>query len=123
MRGEAVVAATTVLDVLMPHVVADDELAAGLVSEAAQALRSSLAAAGASSEEALEAGRRVGAEVARWNCTSIALRRSSVRSRSAPPANQQVSATARSRLSCWSERRGRLARHWAMRLTICRVDP
>ena len=61
----AVMAATSVLDVLMPHI-ADEELAAGLVSEAAQALRSSLAAAGASSEEALEAGRRVSAEVARW---------------------------------------------------------
>ena len=61
----AAVAATAVLDVLMPHV-ADDELAAGLVAEAAQAVHSSLAAAGASSEEALEAGRRVSAEVARW---------------------------------------------------------
>lgn len=61
----AAVAAAAVLDVLMPHV-ADDGLAAGLVAEAAQAVRSSLAAAGASSEEALEAGRRVSAEVARW---------------------------------------------------------
>jgi len=61
----AVVAATAVLDVLMPHV-AYDGLAAGLVAEAAQAVHSSLAAAGASSEEALEAGRRVNAEVARW---------------------------------------------------------
>ena len=60
----AMVGATAVLDVLMPHV-ADDEQAA-LVVKAAQALRSSLAAAGASSEEALEAGRRLGAEVARW---------------------------------------------------------
>lgn len=61
----AVMAATSVLDVLMPHV-ADEEQAAALVIEAAQALRSSLAAAGASKEEALEAGRRLGAEVARW---------------------------------------------------------
>lgn len=60
----AALAATAVLDVLMPHV-ADDE-AARLVAEAARAVRSSLAAAGASSEEALEAGRRVSAEVARW---------------------------------------------------------
>src|SRR6266545_7452290 len=61
----AAVVATAVLDVLMPHV-ADDGLAAGLVAEAAQAVHSSLAAAGASGEEALEAGRRVNAEVARW---------------------------------------------------------
>jgi len=61
----AVVAATAVLDVLMPHV-AYDGLAAGLVAEAAQAAHSSLAAVGASGEEALEAGRRVSAEVARW---------------------------------------------------------
>jgi repressor LexA len=61
----AVMAATSVLDVLMPHV-ASEERAAGLVAEAAQALRSSLAASGASSEEALEAGRRLSAEIARW---------------------------------------------------------
>jgi SOS-response transcriptional repressor LexA len=61
----AAVAATAVLDVLMPHV-APDGVAAELVAEAAQAVHSSLAAAGASSEEALEAGRRVSAEVARW---------------------------------------------------------
>ncbi len=61
----AAAAATAVLDVLMPHV-ADDGLAAGLVAEAAQAVYSSLAAAGASNEEALEAGHRVSAEVARW---------------------------------------------------------
>ncbi len=61
----AVVTATAMLDVLMPHV-ADAERAAGLVAEAAQAVHSSLAAAGASSEEASEAGRRVSAEVARW---------------------------------------------------------
>lgn len=62
----AVMAATAVLDVVMPRVVVDDGQGAGLVSEAAQALHSSLAAAGASSEDALEAGRRVTAEVARW---------------------------------------------------------
>jgi len=61
----AVVAATAVLDVLMPHV-ADDGRSAGLVEQAAQAVHSALAAAGASSEEALEAGRRVSAEIARW---------------------------------------------------------
>ena len=61
----AAVAATAVLDVLMPHV-AHDGLAADLVAEAAQAVHSSLAAAGASSDEALEAGRRVSAEIARW---------------------------------------------------------
>lgn len=61
----AVVAATAVLDVLMPHV-AYDGRAAGLVAEAAEAVRSSLEEAGASSDEALEAGRRVSAEVARW---------------------------------------------------------
>jgi SOS-response transcriptional repressor LexA len=58
-------AAKAVLDVLMPHV-ADAGLAAGLVVEAAQAVQTSLAAAGASSDEAQEAGRRVSAEVARW---------------------------------------------------------
>ncbi len=61
----AVAAATSVLDALMPHV-ADEEWVALRVQDAAQALRSSLAALGASSEEALEAGRRVSAEVARW---------------------------------------------------------
>lgn len=61
----ATAAATAVLDVLMPHVT-DDELRAGLVVEAAQAVQSSLTAAGASSEEAVEAGRAVNAEVARW---------------------------------------------------------
>jgi SOS-response transcriptional repressor LexA len=61
----AVVAATAVLDVLMPQVAAD-ALAAELVEEAAQAVRSLLAEAGTSGEEALEAGRRVSAEVARW---------------------------------------------------------
>lgn len=62
----AVVAATAVLDVLMPRVVADDGEGAQLVCEAAQALHSSLAAAGMSPEDALDAGRRVNAEVARW---------------------------------------------------------
>ncbi len=62
----AVVAATAVLDVFMPCF-AGDELAAGLVAEAVQAVRSSLAAAGAGSKEALEAGRRLSAEVARWD--------------------------------------------------------
>jgi len=61
----AVVAATAVLDVLMPHL-ADDGRSAGMVEQAAQAVHSSLAAAGAGSEEALEAGRRISAEVARW---------------------------------------------------------
>ncbi len=61
----AAVAATAVLDALMPHV-AFDEPAAGLAAEAAQAVHSSLIAAGASSEEALEAGRRVSDEVALW---------------------------------------------------------
>jgi LexA DNA binding domain. len=61
----AATAATAVLDVLMPHV-ADDGLAAGLVAEAALAVHMSLAAAGVSGAEALEAGHRVGAEVARW---------------------------------------------------------
>lgn len=61
----AVAAALAVLDVLMPHL-ASDERAARLVAEAAETVHSSLAAAGASSEEALEAGRRVSAEVARW---------------------------------------------------------
>jgi hypothetical protein len=61
----AVVAARAVLDVLMPQV-ADDALAAELVHEAAQAVRSLLAEAGMSGEEALEAGRRLNAEVARW---------------------------------------------------------
>jgi hypothetical protein len=36
------------------------------VAEAARTVRSSLTAAGASSEETLEAGRRVAAEVALW---------------------------------------------------------
>ena len=61
----AVIAATAVLDVLMPHIV-DDGQTARLVAEAAQAVQSSLAAAGASDEEELEAYRRVNAEVARW---------------------------------------------------------
>lgn len=61
----AVAAALAVLDVLMPHL-AGDELAARLVVEAAEAVHSSLSAAGTSSEEALEACRRVSAEVARW---------------------------------------------------------
>ena len=62
----AVVAATAVLDVVIPRVAVDDGEGAELVSEAAQAIRSSLEAAGASPEDALEAGRRVTAEVARW---------------------------------------------------------
>jgi hypothetical protein len=61
----AVVAATAVLDLLMPQVT-DKTLAAGLVIEAAQDVRSSLEDAGMSSEESLEAGRRVSANVARW---------------------------------------------------------
>ncbi|HEX7679746.1 MAG TPA: hypothetical protein VF713_16570 [Thermoanaerobaculia bacterium] len=61
----AVTAATAVLDVLMPHVVYDGETAR-LVVESAQAVQSSLAAAGAGNEEALEAYRRLNAEVARW---------------------------------------------------------
>jgi hypothetical protein len=61
----AVTAATAVLDVLMPHVVYDGQTAR-LVMEAAQAVHSSLVAAGASDEERLEAYRRVNAEVARW---------------------------------------------------------
>jgi len=62
----AAVVATAVLDVLMPHVPDDDGRGAALVAQAARAVRSSLANAGASSEEALEAARRVSAEVARW---------------------------------------------------------
>lgn len=61
----AATAATAVLDVLIPHVV-DDGQTARLVVEAAEAVHSSLTAAGASHEEALEAFRRVQAEVARW---------------------------------------------------------
>lgn len=61
----AAVAAIAVLDVLMPHV-SYGGVSAGLVEEAAQAVQSSLEAAGASSEEALEASRRVSAEVALW---------------------------------------------------------
>ncbi len=61
----AAVAATAVLDVLMPHVVYDGP-PARLVAQAAQTVHSSLVAAGASSEEALEASRRVSAEVALW---------------------------------------------------------
>jgi glyoxylate carboligase len=61
----AAAAVTAVLDVLMPHVVYDGQ-AARLVAEAAQAVHSSLEAAGASDEEALEAARRVSAEVALW---------------------------------------------------------
>jgi hypothetical protein len=61
----AVVAATAVLDLLMPQVT-DETLAAGLVIEAAQDVRSSLEDAGMSGEESLEAGRRVSANVARW---------------------------------------------------------
>jgi hypothetical protein len=63
MADVAAAAVTAVLDVLMPHVV-DDGQTARLVEEAAQAVDSSLAAAGASDKEALEAARRVGAEVA-----------------------------------------------------------
>lgn len=62
----AVMAATAVLDVVMPCVAVDDGQGAELVSEAAQAIRSSLTAAGVSPEDSLEAGRRVTAEVARW---------------------------------------------------------
>lgn len=62
-------AATAVLDALMPHL-ANEELteglAAELVAEAPRAVRSSLENAGTSREEALEAGRRLSAEVARW---------------------------------------------------------
>jgi repressor LexA len=61
----AVLAVTAVLNAMMPHV-AFDESPAGLAAAAAQAVHSSLAAAGVSSEEALEAGRRVKAEVALW---------------------------------------------------------
>jgi hypothetical protein len=61
----AAMAVTAVLDVLMPHIV-DDGQTARLVVEAAQAVHSSLVAAGASDEEALEAARRVSAEVALW---------------------------------------------------------
>jgi SOS-response transcriptional repressor LexA len=64
------VAATAVLDMLMPHVVFD-EMTAGLVAEATQAIRSSLEAAGASNEEAQEAGSRVGVEVAHWMRRSL----------------------------------------------------
>jgi SOS-response transcriptional repressor LexA len=77
----ACVAATAVLDVLMPHFDDGDALAAGLVSEAAQAVHSSLVAAGASSEEALEVYRRVCAEVARWmpGVRGLYLRRKRIR--------------------------------------------
>jgi repressor LexA len=72
----AVMAATAVLDALMPHV-AFDEPAAGLAAAVAQAVHSSLAAAGTSSDEALEAGRRVSDEVARWmlRCRGVYARR------------------------------------------------
>jgi hypothetical protein len=65
MADVAAAAVTAVLDVLMPHVVYYGQ-AARLVAGAAQAVHSSLTAAGASDEEALEAYRRVSAEVARW---------------------------------------------------------
>ncbi|HXH40947.1 MAG TPA: hypothetical protein VNN08_20135, partial [Thermoanaerobaculia bacterium] len=61
----AAAAARAVLDVLMPYVVYDGPTE-GLGTETAQAVQSSLAAAGVSKEEALNAGRRVGAEVGRW---------------------------------------------------------
>lgn len=61
----AVMAATAVLDALMPHV-AFDGPAEGLAAAVAQTVHSSLAAAGASSDEATEAGRRVSDEVALW---------------------------------------------------------
>jgi hypothetical protein len=65
MADVAAAAVTAVLDVLMPHVV-DDGQTARLVVEAAQAVYSSLVAAGASDEEAMEAARRISAEVALW---------------------------------------------------------
>jgi repressor LexA len=61
----AVIAATAVLDAVMPHV-AFDGPAAGLAAAVAQTVRSLLQAAGASSGEAMEAGRRVSEEVALW---------------------------------------------------------
>lgn len=61
----AVMAATAVLDAVMPHV-AFDGPTAGLAAATAQAVNSSLRDAGASSDEALEAGRRVSDEVALW---------------------------------------------------------
>ena len=61
----AAMAAKAVLDVLMPHVTYDGD-AALLVADAAQAVRSALAGAGASDEDALETGRLVIAEMARW---------------------------------------------------------
>ena len=61
----AVAAARAVLDVLMPHVAYDGE-AAVLVADAAQAVQSSLAEAGVSTVNSLEASRLVHAEMARW---------------------------------------------------------
>ncbi len=61
----AVMAARAVLDTLMPHVDFDGRTG-GLAAAVAQAVHSSLQAAGASSDEALEAGRRISDEVARW---------------------------------------------------------
>jgi hypothetical protein len=66
MADAAAVAATAVLDVLMPHVANDDGQAAERVAEAARAVRTALVNAGASREEALDAAVRVGAEIARW---------------------------------------------------------
>ena len=72
----AVMAATAVLDAVMPHV-AFDGPAAGLAAATAQAVHSSLRTAGASSDEAMEAGRRVSEEVALWvlRCRGVHARR------------------------------------------------
>ncbi len=76
----AVMAATVVLDAVMPHV-AFDGPTAGLAAATAQAVHSSLRAAGASSEEAMEAGRRVSEEVALWvlRCRGVSARRKRLR--------------------------------------------
>ena len=60
----AVVAATAVIDVLMPHF--DAEKAGGAVMKAANALRSVLVKAGLADVQAVEVTRRVAAEAARW---------------------------------------------------------
>jgi len=72
----AALTATAVLDVLMPHVVFDGRTT-GLAAAVAQTVHSSLAAAGASSGEAMEAGRRVSDEVALWvlRCRGVYARR------------------------------------------------
>jgi repressor LexA len=60
----AVVAATAVIDVVMPHL--DAENAPGAVMEAASALRLVLVKSGLADDQAIEVARRVAAEAARW---------------------------------------------------------